>query len=84
MNDPIASRYRRSARRLHSHLTHRLRQNIISQRVSRCRNRGRSSHAYGGATDIQPLPAHHLTASNIDLDHLTTTLNLFDAGHADG
>jgi len=42
------------------------------------------SHPYGVATAIQPLPAHHLTASNNDLDHLTTTLNLFDAGHADG
>ncbi|HET6389611.1 hypothetical protein [Hyphomicrobium sp.] len=82
MTDPIALRYRRSARRLHSHLAHRQRPNIISQRVSR--GRGRLSHPYGVATAIQPLPAHHLTASNNDLDHLTTTLNLFDAGHADG
>ncbi|WP_156150665.1 hypothetical protein [Hyphomicrobium sp. 99] len=84
MNDQTASRSRRVARRLHCHLAHRLRRNIISQRMARSRRRVRSLHLYEMGAALQPLPTHHLTASNIDLDQLTSTLNLFDSGHAKG
>jgi hypothetical protein len=35
----------------------------------------------GAALHAQPI--HDLAATNLDLDHLTNTLNLFDLGHLD-
>lgn len=87
MNDQTASRPPSAAYSLHRHLAHRLRRNIISQRIGRCRRRGRLIYLGGAGTAPHPLPVHHLAASNIDLDHLTSTLNLFDlfdAGYVNG
>lgn len=82
MNDRTSSQSQKVGRSLHRHLTHRLRRNIISQRMARYRCRARSIFRQERGAASQPFPAHHLTASNIDLDHLTSTLDLFEAGHA--
>ncbi len=84
MNDQTLSRSLKVGRSLHHHLAYRLRRNIISQRMMRGRCRGRSIFRQEIGAAPQPFPAHHLTASNIDLDHLTSTLDLFEAGHASG
>ncbi|MBN9247002.1 MAG: hypothetical protein J0I81_06035 [Hyphomicrobium sp.] len=84
MNDQTPSQSRKVGRSLHRHLAYRLRRNIISQRMTRGRCRVRSIFRQEIGATSQPFPAHHLTASNIDLDHLTSTLDLFEAGHASG
>ena len=84
MKDLTAWRPRSAAHRLHRHLVHRLRRNIIGQRMGRCPRRARLIHLEGIGAAPHALPAHHLAASNLDLDDLTSTLNLFDAGHVNG
>lgn len=84
MKDLTAWRPRSGVHRLHRHLVHRLRRNIISQRMGRCRRRTHLIHSEGVGAAPHALPAHHLAVSNLDLDDLTSTLNLFDAGHANG
>ena len=84
MKDLTAWRPRSAAYRLHHDLVHRLRRNIIGQRMGRRPSRARSIHLEGIGAAPHALPAHHLAASNLDLDDLTSTLNLFDAGHVNG
>ncbi|MBY0561052.1 hypothetical protein [Hyphomicrobium sp.] len=84
MKDLTAWRPRSAAHRLHRQLVHRLRRNIISQRIGRGPYRARVIHLEGIGATPHALPAHHLAASNLDLDDLTSTLNLFDAGHVNG
>jgi len=89
MKDQTASRPRSAAHRLHCHIAHRLRRNIISQRIARYGRHARLIHLEDVETAQHPLPVHHLpihhlAASNIDLDDLTSTLNLFDTGHVNG
>lgn len=84
MNDQNPLQSRKVGRSFHRHLAYRLRRNIISQRMTRGRCRVRSVFRQEIGAAPQPFPAHHLTASNIDLDHLTSTLDLFESGHASG
>jgi len=84
MDDQTTWQSRKVGRSLHRHLAYRLRRNIISQRMTRGRFRVRSIFRQDIGAAPQPFPAHHLTASNNDLDHLTSTLDLFEGGHASG